>query len=245
MRLRLLSQLAALAAVVAVVTTAMAADKAAPTQALRDKLAKQFPEVKITDIRNTPATGIYELSIGGDVGYVTADGKYLIHGDLIDLGTQANLTEVRRQDYRKKVLADIGEQNMIVFSPKNPKYTVTVFTDVDCGYCRMLHSQISGYQAQGIAVRYVFFPRAGLGSESFKKAESVWCAKDRRDALTRAKKGETLAPAHCKTPVAREYQAAMDLGVRGTPAIIAQDGRLIAGYMPPENLKQALQHPEQ
>src|SRR6185295_20193905 len=101
---------------------------------------------------------------GGEYAYVTGDGKYMIHGDMVELATQKNLTETRRAVYRTQVLKDIGEQNMIVFAPKNPKYTITVFTDVDCGYCRMLHSQIKGYQAEGIAVRYVFFPRAGLGS---------------------------------------------------------------------------------
>jgi thiol:disulfide interchange protein DsbC len=109
----------------------------------------------------------------------------------------------------------------------------------------MLHSQINQYEQQGIRVRYVFFPRAGLGSESFHKAEAVWCSSDRKDALTRAKKGETLpvAPSYCKTPVAREYQAGLDVGVHGTPAIVAESGRMIAGYMPPETLVQELQHP--
>ena len=223
-------------------TLGLTADKSTE-QAVRERIAKQFPEAQISDVRATPMAGIYEVSIGGEIGYVTTDGKYLLHGDLIELGTQKNLTEERRGIYRKKLLADIGEKNMIIFRPKKVKHTVTVFTDIDCGYCRKLHQQIKGYEDEGIAVRYLFFPRAGLNSESARKADAVWCAKDRREALTRAKQGETLAAATCKTPVARHFQAGVDLGVRGTPAIIADDGRLIAGYMPPAELLKELEHP--
>jgi thiol:disulfide interchange protein DsbC len=162
---------------------------------------------------------------------------------MVELATQKNLTETRRAVYRTQVLKDIGEQNMIVFAPKNPKYTITVFTDIDCGYCRLLHSQIDKYNEKGIAVRYAFFPRAGIDSESSKTAQSVWCSKDRRDALTRAKKGEKINAAQCPNPVAREYRAGLDIGVRGTPAIVTAEGRMIGGYMPPDKLLAELSHP--
>lgn len=211
-----------------------------PEQAVRERLAKTFPESPITDVRKTPIAGMYEVSIGNEIGYVSEDGKYLLHGDLLELATQKNLTENRRQDARSKQLSKIDEKDMIVFSPKKPKYTVTVFTDIDCGYCRMMHKEMKGYLDQGIAVRYLFFPRAGLNSDSSRKADAVWCAKDRREAMTRAKLGETLPPGNCKTPVASHYQTGISMGVRGTPAIVAQDGRMIPGYQPPAELRKTL-----
>ncbi len=211
-----------------------------PEQAVRDRLAKTFPDSPISDVRKTPIAGMYEVMIGNEIGYVSEDGKYLLHGDLLELATQKNLTEDRRQDARSKLLSKIDEKDMIVFSPKKPKYTVTVFTDIDCGYCRMLHKEMKGYQEQGIAVRYLFFPRAGMNSDSWRKADSVWCAKDRRDAMTRAKQGESLPPGNCKTPVASHYQAGINMGVRGTPAIVTEDGRMIPGYQPPAELRKTL-----
>jgi thiol:disulfide interchange protein DsbC len=213
-------------------------------KAVRERLQSAFPGSPVSDVRKTPLKGIYEVSIGNEIGYVSEDGKYLLHGDLLELGTQKNLTEERRQGARKNLLAKIGEQNMIVFSPRKPKHTVTVFTDIDCGYCRVLHREMKGYQEQGIAVRYLFFPRAGLNSESARKADAVWCAKDRRDALTRAKQGETLPAGKCKTPVASHYQAGIDAGVRGTPAIITEDGRMIPGYQPPAELRRSIEKPQ-
>jgi thiol:disulfide interchange protein DsbC len=211
---------------------------------VRERLRKTFPDMPISDIRKTPLKGVFEVSIGSEVGYVSEDGKYLLHGDLIELGSQKNLTEQRRQTARAKLLTQLGEQNMIVFSPKKPKHTITVFTDIDCGYCRLMHKEMKGYQDQGIAVRYLFFPRAGMNSDSARKADAVWCTKDRRDGMTRAKLGETLPAGQCKTPVAQHYKAGLDMGVRGTPAIVTEDGRMIPGYQPPAELRKTLDNPE-
>jgi len=222
---------------------ALAGMAATPDDALRARLAKVFPDNKIGDVRKTPMPGVYEVSIGGEIGYVTEDGKYLLHGDLIDLASQKNLTEDRRGGLRKKLLAQVGEENMIIFSPKKPKHTITVFTDIDCGYCRLMHKEIKGYNEQGIAVRYMFFPRAGLNTDSSRKADAVWCAKDRREALTKAKAGETLPNRDCKSPVAAHYQAGLDIGVRGTPAIVTETGQMIPGYRPPAEMRKALDNP--
>jgi len=136
----------------------------------------------------------------------------------------------------------VPESEMVIFSPKNPLYTVTVFTDVDCQYCRKLHSDMAELNKLGIRVRYLFYPRTGPNTESWRKAEVVWCSADRNDALTRAKAGGQLdmnkrCPA---TPVAREYALGQSVGVKGTPAIITDSGDFINGYMPPQELLQAI-----
>ena len=127
---------------------------------------------------------------------------------------------------------------MLVFSPPNPKYTVTVFTDIDCAYCRKLHSQIGEYNKLGIRVRYLFYPRSGPGTDSWAKAEQVWCAKDRNDTFTRMKRGEEVpGPKQCKnTPVARDYDLGRKLDIGGTPALLLEDGELLSGYLPPAML---------
>jgi thiol:disulfide interchange protein DsbC len=132
----------------------------------------------------------------------------------------------------------VPESQMLIFSPPNPKYTITVFTDVDCQYCRKLHSEIAEINKLGIRVRYMFFPRTGPNTESWKKAEAVWCSEDRNATFTRAKLGATLdTKKGCPVnPVAREYQLGQEIGVQGTPAIVTETGNYIAGYLPPTDL---------
>lgn len=223
----------------AAASTTTVAATAATDKDPRAALAAKIPGgAKPEELHASPIAGMYELARGTDIAYVSADGKYAIAGDLYELATDQNLTENARRAERTKLLASVPESQMVVFSPKDPKYTVSVFTDVDCTYCRKLHSQIADYNRLGIKVRYLFFPRTGPHTESWAKAEAVWCAANRSEALTRAKRGEELAkPKSCaNTPVAREYQLGEDVGVRGTPAIVLENGEMLPGYLPPAQL---------
>jgi thiol:disulfide interchange protein DsbC len=207
----------------------------------RAELATHLPGTRPEDLRPTPVPGIFELTRGLDVAYVTADGKYVFTGDLYELASNDNVTERRRRDLRVKALAGVPESEMVIFGPSDPKYTVTVFTDVDCPFCRKLHSQIAEYNRLGVRVRYLFFPRSGPNTESWTKAEQVWCSSDRKDALTRAKAGETLKAKACpNNPVARSYALGKDFAIPGTPAIVMADGEMFDGYVPPDVLVQHL-----
>jgi thiol:disulfide interchange protein DsbC len=214
------------------------ADGEANLAQLRANLAKKVPGAKPEDVRVSPIPGLYEIALGSSVAYISADGRYLISGDLYEVQSRTNLTEAHRTDSRLKALASVSENDMIVFAPTVPvKHTITVFTDVDCGYCRKLHSEISELNKLGIRVRYMAYPRSGPGTESWAKAEAVWCAKDRKDAITRAKQGVDIKTAKCgATPVAREYAMGEELGVNGTPAIITDKGDYLGGYLPPQKM---------
>jgi len=197
---------------------------------------------KADDLRPSPIPGIYEYSQGAEISYLTADGKYFIDGNLYDMSTRVNLTEARRTRARVALINEVPESDMLIFSPKNPLYTITVFTDIDCPYCRKLHSEIAEFNKLGIRVRYMFYPRSGPNTESWRKAEAVWCSADRNEALTRAKAGAALpASQGCgATPVAREYALGQRIGVQGTPAIVTESGDYINGYMPPQELVKEL-----
>ncbi len=208
----------------------------------RAAIFQRFPELSEDSVRSTPIPGVYELSLGGRIAYISADGRYLLQGDLFDVDSEANLTEARRGSARLAAIDDISEGSMIIFGPKTAPHTVTVFTDVDCGYCRKLHRQIKDYNAEGIRVRYLFFPRSGPDTPSWFKAEQVWCAADRNEALTRAKAGENIRSEDCgPTPVEQHYRLGQSLGIRGTPAIITERGELIPGYVPPADLLEYLE----
>jgi thiol:disulfide interchange protein DsbC len=203
----------------------------------RAAIVKKFGDIKLEDVRMSPVNGVYEITRGAEVSYVSADGRYAILGDLIDVDADANLSENRRRAIRNRILETVPESEMLVFTPKDPKYTVTIFTDIDCGYCRRLHSQIAEYNRLGIRVRYLFFPRSGPNTESWHKAEAVWCSVNRNDALTRAKNGEDIKAPKCPTEIIkRDFELGQRLAVDGTPAIFLSSGEMLPGYAPPGQL---------
>lgn len=207
----------------------------------RALVASKFPGAELEDVHTTPIPGLYEVMRGTDAAFVSSDGRYAIAGDLYDLRTNVNLSENQRRETRLKLLAAIPESQMLIFGPRNAPHTVTVFTDVDCAYCRKLHSEIADYNRLGIRVRYLFYPRTGPNTESWTKAEQVWCSPNRNAALTRAKLGETLPAKVCaNTPVAREYELGQEFGLEGTPAIVLSNGDMLAGYVSPTDLAQEL-----
>ena len=208
--------------------------------AIEKSIKKALPNVVLDQINPTPIDVISEVLVGPSVLYITNDGKYLFQGSLIDIATRTNLSEERRKDVRIAAINDFGEDRMIIFPAEKPRHTITVFTDIDCGYCRKLHNEIDQYNDKGITVRYLMFPRSGPNSPSYDKAVSVWCEKDRRQALTDAKAGKVLPKASCENPIKKEYELGSMIGIRGTPAIILEDGEMLPGYIPADRLVKAL-----
>jgi len=208
---------------------------------IKQTIAKSMPDVKIDSVKPSEVKGIFEVVVGSAILYATEDGKYLFQGRLIDVATRTDLTERKLAATRLNALDKIGEDKMIIFKPKINKYTVTIFTDIDCGYCRKLHSEIDQFMAQGITIRYLFYPRAGKGSESYNKAVSVWCAKDRNAALTAAKKDQKVETKTCPNPVDEHMKLAADFDVKGTPMIVTEKGNIYPGYLPAKELVEALE----
>lgn len=208
---------------------------------VRESVSGLFAEIKPEEVFASPIDGWYTIRKGAIVAYISADGRYLLQGDLIDLEHQTNLSEKSRDEARVEMMAAVPDDQMIVFSPKDKKHSVTVFTDIDCTFCRRLHSQMDDYLAQGIEVRYMLYPRSGPATASWAKAEQVWCSSDRNEALTLAKLEEDFDTSSCdESVVSKHYSIGQDIGLRGTPAIVLQDGTLLSGYLPPEQLKQAI-----
>ncbi len=199
------------------------------------RLAKMLG-LKVDDVTPAPIAGLYRITVGPQVAYVSADGHYLIRGDIIDVRSGDNLT-IRRRDAARLAYLQHLVPDMLVFAPPHPKRTITVFTDIDCEYCRVLEQDRPTLNAMGIAVQYLFFPRDGIGSASWRKATDVWCANDRKAAFETAMGGKPVKNASCDAAaVVAGYRFGELLGLEGTPAIITDRGRLIDGYLPPTEL---------
>jgi thiol:disulfide interchange protein DsbC len=218
-------------------------------------VAASIPELKerfstvlgmpVEETNPTPLAGIYEVVVRGQVIYLSEDGRYILDGTLIDYKNGAsnsiNLTEKTRGRLRQGLMGKITDSNTIVFGPKNAKYTLNVFTDTTCGYCRKLHQEISVLNGKGVKVRYLLYPRAGEGSESAQTLESIWCAGNRQDALTKAKAGEDVPKKTCKNPVKEHIALGHEFGLQGTPLLITGKGTLISGYRPADELVKMLE----
>jgi thiol:disulfide interchange protein DsbC len=223
----------------AVAASACASDKDEAN--VRAAIQTLVPGAEIDRVTKAALPGFHEVAVAGQVVYVSNDGKYLMQGVLYDIAARTDLTEISKAGLRADRLKTLGEDKRIIFAPKDVKHTITVFTDIDCGYCRRMHEQIPEYNKLGIAVEYLFFPRGGPGSESWEKSVSVWCSDDRHQALTDAKAGREVDKKQCSNPIEEEYTLGGRIGVTGTPMIIAADGTQLGGYVPPENLLQRLE----
>lgn len=203
---------------------------------VKAELIRSFPELSAATIKPAPVPGLYEVESDAKIFYATENGKYLFMGDLIDVNAHANLTEARRAAIRVRLLDDVGEENMIVIGPRKPKRTITVFTDVDCPYCAKFHLEVPTLNQHGVKVRYLFYPRTGLNTESYWRAVAVWCADDRVKAIGIAKAGGQLNMKTCPNPVAKDYRLGERLGIDGTPTILLDNGKVIPGYVPAPQL---------
>lgn len=199
---------------------------------------KLVPSVKIDMVEKSPIEGYYQVIVGSQLVYVSADGRYVLQGTLYDTQDKIDLTAARMSREHVAKLDAYPESQRIIFAPSGKaRHRITVFTDIDCGYCRKMHAHMAEYNERGIQVDYLFFPRSGPGTPSFDKAVSVWCAKDRRAAMTAAKAGQNPQPLTCENPITQEYQLGLAVGVEGTPAVYAEDGSRIGGYLTPDQLQ--------
>ena len=224
------------------VAAVQAGEADAELEQVRQKVGEMFDMIEPGDVKASPVDGWYTIQKGSIVAYISADGRYLLQGDMIDLDQQINLSELVRTDARRELMATVTDEQVIAFSPNEVKYSVAVFTDVDCTYCRRLHAQIEQYMAKGIEVRYLLYPRNGPASRAWNTAEEVWCATDRQNALTMAKLDRKFETSACDASMVQDhYVIGRDVGLSGTPAIVLADGTLIGGYVAPDQLADTLE----
>lgn len=206
----------------------------------RKNIPKVITGVNPQNIFPSPVDGLFQVLMPPRFFYASADGRYLVDGDLIDMKTKQNISQGPRNQSVSAAIDGMGEDSMIIFGKKDMKHTVTVFTDIDCGYCRKLHNEIKKYNEAGIRIRYLAYPRAGIGSGAYNKAEAVWCSKDQSKAMTDAKNGVNVKSENCKNPVAKHFTLGQMIGIRGTPALVLEDGTVVPGYIPAARLSEAL-----
>ena len=208
----------------------------AQDDSLEANLSKLLPSnMTIQAIQETPMNGVYEVMAGNQTLYVYSEGEFLMIGDVYDTDRKVNLGEEKKNSRIAEALKSIPESEMVMMGEKSERY-VTVFTDTDCGYCQRFHRTIPELNAKGMQVRYLAFPRAGLNSASYHEAVSVWCADDQAEAMTIAKSGGRVESKVCENPVAQQYQLGQQIGIRGTPTMVLDSGKVIPGFLPPAQL---------
>ncbi len=201
---------------------------------IKADLEKNYPGSKVESVEETPISGLYQIVVAGQTIYTSADGRFHVKGEIIDTKTGKNLTKL-------SLIEQINDKNSIVFSPKKTKYTINVFTDITCGYCRKLHQEVAALNEQGVKVRYLLYPRAGANSQAHQLLKNVWCAKDQQTAMTEAKNGKNLPEKSCEDPVEDHRRLGNAFGLRGTPMIVTNNGNVIGGYLTAPQLLDRLQ----
>lgn len=212
-------------------------------EALTKKLKETMPGLPLTSVTATPVAGVYEVVAGPDVVYMTGDGRYMFQGVLVDFEQRKNLTEASRTGIRVELLKQVKDEDSIIYAPQGAaKHTITVFTDPSCPYCRKLHQEVPELNKQGVKVRYVLYPRAGLDSPIGKLSIGIMCAKDRKAELDKSLGGQSVSPPACdKHPLAQQIDLGTQLGLEGTPFIVTEGGQVIPGYRPAAELVKVLE----
>lgn len=202
-------------------------------------LKKQLERMGATEvtISNSPLSGFKMATSNEGVVYISQDGRYVIQGKIFELkdGRAVDITN-------QGLLAELNSYSneMIVYPAKNEKHVITVFMDITCHYCHLLHKQIKEYNDLGITIRYLAFPRGGMNTQTAKQMETIWTSTDKVKALNDAENGNL--PTQLKTPniVKKHYQLGIKFGVTGTPNMVTSDGELIGGYIEPKELAKML-----
>jgi thiol:disulfide interchange protein DsbC len=233
--------IAALTVMLMALPLAAGADDAL-TAKLKARIRAVIPDTEVTSVKPGPIPGLYEVMLGPTILYMTQDGKFAVRGDVFDLDSRVNVTDQRRTQARVDAFRSLGDNSAIQFAAAGgkAKHEIFVFTDIDCGYCRKMHQEINQLTSAGITVNYLAFPRTGLDSESYDKAVAVWCAADRKAALTTAKSGKAVAGTKCENPVASHFHLGEAMGVRGTPSVFSDTGEELGGYIPAKELVRIL-----
>lgn len=216
------------------------ADDASDIATIRAELVKMIPVVEDAEIIKTDVDGVYRLLIQGNYAYAYVDGDFALIGDLFNTKDKVNLGELAASERMAELIGAVPTDKMIVYGPEDPKRHITVFTDIDCGYCRKLHAEVPELTDAGIQVRYLAYPRAGVPSDSYDKYQSVWCSDDQQTAMTDAKAGQAVASAECANPIEETFNLGREVGVNGTPTMIFDDGTVVPGYVPHAQLIERL-----
>lgn len=214
----------------------------AETANLQRLLARMNTTVPTLNVTDSEIPGLKRVEIaGGPVLFLSADGKYLVEGRLLDISGDEPVdpSQAQRSALAKELIAGVDPSEWIAFGASKPTAHVYVLTDLDCGYCRKLHEDMPMLHTLGIQVRYLAYPRGGEGTSTWTKSQNVWCAKDRNSAFSDAKADKEVPEAVCDSPVAKHYELGQKLGVRGTPTIILENGKIIDGYLPAAELAKA------
>lgn len=208
---------------------------------LGEKLKPMFGGSAPDSLKTTPIANMFEAKFGGEIIYVSGDARYVFVGDLIDAQTKSSLTEASRSSDRQAIMKTIDASKTIEFKAKGEeKHVLYAFTDVDCPFCVKLHHEVPALNEKGVTVRYLAYPRAGVGSPAYKKMVNIWCADNKQEAMTKVKNGETIDTKECTNPVADDFALGQKLGVNGTPALVTHEGLMIPGFRPADQLVKML-----
>ncbi len=205
-----------------------------------ENLKKILPQgLNINFYEESEIENFYVVNVANNqILYVSNDFKYVFAGDVISLdnGAPSSLNELYQAKLVKQVMSLLEDTRTISFTAENEKHLIKVFTDISCGYCRLLHSQIDDYLALGISIEYYGFPRDGLQTQVFEDMQSAWCSDDPKLSITKLKAGDDVEEKTCQNPIQMHYEYGQLLGITGTPSIFLSNGQKLSGYIPASEL---------
>lgn len=235
MKLRSLPHPIALAVLAVMPLPAVAASTPAAPEIVA-RLKSLYPNTQFASMSQSPIAGLTEVVMGENVAYVDGSGRYFLFGHVYDMQEGKDLTAALPAKLSPSIdFAALPLEDAIVNVQGSGKRKLAVFSDPDCPYCQQLAKAL--VQLNDVTIYTFLMPLDELHPNARKRSVAVWCAPDRSSAwLALMERGIAPKHANCKNPLERNAALASRLGVHGTPAMFAEDGRRMAGTAPASRL---------
>lgn len=227
--------------VVSIIAFTAASTVFAGTGDVEKRLKEQYPATRITEVRESAIKGLYEVVMGRNVAYTDESGRYMLFGHLYDMKEQKDLTAQRLDEINKIDVSALPLADAIKTVKGDGSRKLYVFSDPDCPFCQRLERETVPL-LDNVTIYTFLYPLEGLHPDAKRKAETIWCAKDRAKAWEDFMKSGTLPEGvtRCDNPVERNIRLGSSMGINGTPTIILGDGTMVPGFVPASELERRL-----
>jgi thiol:disulfide interchange protein DsbC len=198
---------------------------------IRKTITDAAPQIKVVSVTKIPYGNLYEVVTEGfNIFYTDEKGEIGFFGNMIDLKNKVNLTQ---QEKEKITVVDVSKlplDKAIVRVKGNGSRKLVLFSDPECPYCQGLEKQLEG--VKDVTIYTFLLPLTDLHPGAMRKAQLIWCAKDKAkawDDMLLLQQEPKDSNTTCETPIKDIADIAKKNWINGTPGVIFSNGKLLFG----------------
>ena len=211
----------------------LATVSSANVETVRNNLAKQYPNLRITQIQATEMAGLYSAKLDDQIVYLEENAQHIFLGSMIRLKDQKNLTkdlviQQNSMDWKQLPLKDA-----IKIIKGNGQHQLAIFSDPNCPYCKKLETELD--KLNNYTLYLFIYP---LKPQSIAVSKQIWCDKTPANAWKNLLQRNIQPQAKsCEHPIDRNLELGRKLQLNGTPTLIFANGFKFMGLRSAEDIE--------